>query len=363
MEQVDLTTTRTSLDSLPAADRVPTRALLWFWVVGALLQSVLLAAQEGLPFVYGLSASLPYYGLLALLAIPLWRLYAWSAEQAWPRWKVAALHIGAAVVVVALWQGVYYGVLFLMAGPVPIEEQLGEGGLWVVFQTLIIYALVAVGIVALQTRRRLRRQQARSSELRLLTREMEVRALRGQLRPHFLFNVLNSIYSLIASRPEQAQEMVAMLAAMMRATLDMSEEELIPLAEELELVQSYLQIEQIRLGSGLHVEWSLDPEAKQLEVPPFILQPLVENAIKHGVGGRSGPSRVAISTAVVGEQVEIRVVDDGPGPEASAGDEGGGRGLAITRSRLSALYGDRSRLEVAALEPTGFEARLVLPAR
>lgn len=345
----------------PEPARVPVLALLGLWIVGSLLQAVVLAAQEDLPLHLGLASSIPLFGLLALLAVPLWRFCAWLGEERPPLWRQAVLHGAAGAAGISLWLGTYFGLLYLMAGPVPLREQFTEGGLWIFFQTSITYALVVVGVVAIQTSRRLRRQQARSSQLRLLAREMEVRALRAQLRPHFLFNVLNSIYSLISTRPREAQQMVELVAGLMRSTLELSEEGFITLAEELRLARRYLEIEQIRLGSRLEVDWSLDERADGVLVPPLLLQPLIENSVKHGVAGSVTPRKITVSTAVVGEEVEIRVADDGPGADLAPG-EGSGRGLAITRGRLAALYDGRSRLAVANLGPHGFEVRVVLPA-
>ncbi|MFN8587137.1 MAG: histidine kinase [Candidatus Eisenbacteria bacterium] len=208
-------------------------------------------------------------------------------------------------------------------------------------------------------------ESAREAERRVLesqvtAREAEVRALRAQLNPHFLFNSLNSINSLVGSDPEGARRMCEKLGDFLRRTLALAARDSVALSEELELVERYLAIEQVRFGERLGIERDVAPDTLGCRVPPLLLQPLVENAIKHGVSGRieGGVVRVAARRegAVLGVTVENPVDDDAPGRA------GAGVGLENVRRRLDAFGAADARLD-AVREPGRFRVRLTLPAR
>jgi hypothetical protein len=189
-----------------------------------------------------------------------------------------------------------------------------------------------------------------------------LRALQSQLNPHFLFNALNSVVTLIGKDPAAAQDMVVRLADLLRATLGAGEAQEVPLARELEFTARYLDIERIRFGERLEVEWTIAHEGEPL-VPAFGLQPLVENAIVHGIAQRVAGGKVAIGAARRGDTLMLTVVDSGVGPRGGAQRAGAGVGLANLRARLERLYGDAARLDFES-DPTGFtRATLVVPWR
>jgi LytS/YehU family sensor histidine kinase len=169
-------------------------------------------------------------------------------------------------------------------------------------------------------------------------------ALRGQLQPHFLFNTLNAVATLMHEDVDTADRMLTRLADLLRMSLERSAQE-ISLAEELDLARVYLAIMESRFSDRLTVDVSVDAEAYSALVPTFLLQPLLENALEHGIARRRGPGRIAIAAQRTNGRVEITVLDDGPGP---AGEPGPGIGLANTRARLEELYDGNHRL---ALEP------------
>ena len=208
-------------------------------------------------------------------------------------------------------------------------------------------------------------ESAREAERRVLesqvsAREAEVRALRAQLNPHFLFNSLNSINSLVGSDPEGARRMCERLGDFLRRTLALAARDSVALSEELELVDRYLAIEQVRFGERLGVEHVVAPDTLACRVPPLLLQPLVENAIKHGVSGRleGGTVRIAARREgmVLGISVENPVDDDAPSRA------GANVGLENVRRRLDAFGAADARLD-AMREPGLFRVRLTLPAR
>jgi LytS/YehU family sensor histidine kinase len=221
---------------------------------------------------------------------------------------------------------------------------------------------MVAGIIAVQTSRRLQVQMRHESELQILVRDAEIRALKLLIRPHFFFNAMNAIYSLIETRPREAQEMVDLLAQLMRQTLEAAEENLVSLECELETVKTYLRIEKVRLGDRLTVCMEPNGIAPDWAVPPFLLQPLVENAIKHGIAPKPGPGTVEVSIRTLAGQLEFTVRDTGPGcRQPPAADERESHGLSIVRRRLENLYGADFSIVQRNLDPSGFEVCIRIP--
>lgn len=171
----------------------------------------------------------------------------------------------------------------------------------------------------------------------------QLAALQAQLNPHFLFNALNTVASLVRTDPRRAEATVENLARILRRTLDRSAKLTIPVSDELDYLRAYLSIEQERFGSRLAVDWKVDPAALECRVPPMTLQPLVENSLKHGLARRLDGGHVRISVERRNGTLSMRVDDDGPGFSRGATD---GTGLGNLRRRLDTMYGDRARLDV-----------------
>ncbi len=190
------------------------------------------------------------------------------------------------------------------------------------------------------------RFREREAHLRDLASRAELKALRAQINPHFLFNALNAIAGLIHTRPELAEETVEQLAEVFRYTLRKSEKEWVRLDEELEFVAAYLRVEEARFGERLQVKVSVDAAATAIQVPAMSIQPLVENAIKHGTSTVEGQGRVGLSVTLNHEALNIEVRDNGPGFPAgfSLAAPGSGHGLRNIAERLSGYYGDSARL-------------------
>jgi len=199
-------------------------------------------------------------------------------------------------------------------------------------------------------------------EVRLAQAQLE--SLKLQLRPHFLFNTLNSIIALISTDPHAAERMVAGLSELLRLTVHHSGDHEVPLERELETLTPYLEIQQIRFQDRLRVEIAIDPEVRQALVPNLVLQPLVENAMQHGIGPRATGGRVEIVGRRRGEELMLEVSDDGVGARHAPGGKPRERlGLGHTRARLKHLYGPRHRFDVEAGANGGFAVRLVIPYR
>jgi len=199
----------------------------------------------------------------------------------------------------------------------------------------------ALDVVRENVRFRLNEQQ-----LRLLATRAELKALRAQINPHFLFNSLSVIAGLIQYQPALADETIEQLAQVFRYTLRKSENEWAPLAEEVEFAAAYLRVEQARFGGRLLTEFSVAPDAAAVAVPAMCVQPLIENAVKHGVAAVPGPGRVSLCASLSGGELRIEVADSGPGFPANftLNGAGEGHGLRNVAERLRGYYGDAARL-------------------
>ncbi len=205
--------------------------------------------------------------------------------------------------------------------------------------------------------------QTRERELRELAATAQLAALRAQINPHFLFNSLNSIAQLIHTDPDRAETCVQRLAEIFRYLLRRAEKEFVPLSEELQVAEAYLDIERARFGERLRVETHIDPASTQHLIPNLILQPLVENAIKHGLSRKVGGGTVHIDAALRGEVLTLAVRDDGMGmsPAALAQVYEHGVGLRNLRDRLARLYGPTHLPHIESQPGGGTSVRLYLP--
>jgi signal transduction histidine kinase len=196
--------------------------------------------------------------------------------------------------------------------------------------------------------------------------QAELDTLKLQLSPHFLFNALNSAVALIGSDRQAAEKMVSELSEFLRLVLSGSMEHEVPLDRELELLERYLRIQRVRFQDKLNVEFDISEEARKAMVPSLLLQPLLENAIRHGIGPRATPGRIWVSAHRAGDMLAMQVVDDGVGASSRRPRDrarGTGLGLANTATRLVHLYGDQQQFETGERAGGGFSVKLVIPFR
>ena len=227
---------------------------------------------------------------------------------------------------------------------------------------LIMYWLVVFAHLGWHYYRRYREREIQTAQLQRELVEARLSALRMQLNPHFLFNTLHAVSALIHENPEAADRVVARLSELLRLSLDQSKPQEVPLSEEMAFLDRYLDIEQIRFTDRLKVTREIDPAVQQALVPYLILQPLVENAIRHGIEPREELGHLGIHAGRHNGRLELRVTDNGAGlksgSHASAPE---GIGLSNTRSRLRHLYGEDFQFELAEASAGGLEARIEIP--
>lgn len=200
----------------------------------------------------------------------------------------------------------------------------------------------------------------RASRLSAQLAEAQVRALQMQLHPHFLFNTLHAIRVLVREDPEAAERTLTLLGDLLRQTLAGADRQTVPLRQELGFLGLYLDIERTRFSDRLHIRYDVAPDALDLPVPNLILQPLVENAIRHGVARRSDPGSIEVSGRRDNGTLELCIRNDGP-PLGPAEREGMGIGLSTTRERLAKLYGTAGSFALEDAPGGGVVARVRIP--
>lgn len=223
----------------------------------------------------------------------------------------------------------------------------------------LLYLLSVASHYVILTMEESSKAEARALETSILARDAELKALKAQVNPHFLFNSLNSISALTSVNPEKAREMCILLADFLRMTLGLGEKAVVPLSEELSLLHRYLAIEQVRFGSRLQLEEQIQEDSKRIEMPPLLLQPLLENAITHGIANLPEGGLVRLSSSGLNGRVSL-AVENSFDPDSTPTRKGG-LGLKNVRQRLEARYGKEASMRVSA-EDDKFRVELSFPA-
>ncbi len=238
---------------------------------------------------------------------------------------------------------------------------------WIIYNSSENYGIYGLLLLLNQVSRyyrRFREGELRASRLQTQLTVAQLEALKMQLQPHFLFNTLHSISALLHRDPESADRMIARLGDFLRLTLENSGTQEVSLQKELEFLTCYLEIERVRFQDRLTTSVEVEPAALDAPVPNLILQPIVENALRHGIAQTRGPGRVEITAKRVNGSLRIRVWDNGPGLKAiPRPDDGlrGGLGLSNTRARLEQLYGSAHRFELENAPEGGLLVTLEIP--
>lgn len=225
--------------------------------------------------------------------------------------------------------------------------------------SVIVYWILLGIYSAVSYANRFREQKLVATQLEAQLAQAQLAALKMQLQPHFLFNTLHAIATLMEEDIKAAQRMLTRLSELLRLTLDHVGEQEVPLSKEIEFLKSYLEIEEIRFHDRLRITYDIPPETLEAQVPTLILQPLVENAIRHGIAPKAAGGSVSITASRNGGTLQITIIDDGRG----AAEIEQGVGLSNTRKRLEQLYGLNQTFEFGNLSGGGFTVALKFPFR
>ncbi len=311
----------------------------------------------------GMGMSLWYaWGILAVFVFKFARRFP-IEQRNWPRRILLHLFAGGAFAAIRLVMD--YPIIALFYCPLGLDLPFAtfyKMGFTSHFHpyVLIYWALLGVSH-ALSYHRQFRDRELRASHLETRFAQTELKMLKMQMQPHFLFNTLHSISALIYQDIDTADRMLSRLGDLLRLTFDRAGVDVAPLAEEVEFVRSYLEIEEVRYGDRLQVSFDIAPDTVQAQVPYLILQPLVENAIRHGVAARSRPGRVVIRSRQAHGFLTLQVEDDGPGLRPNGNSGRRGIGLANTLARLEQLYGRDHFFELRNRREGGALATITIP--
>ncbi len=301
----------------------------------------------------------------ALLGVFVWKL---SGRLQWPERKFVPfvlLQVLLGLVYSSLWLGAIVLYLTARVGLTNALQISATFAWWQLLSGMWVYGLLAGVSYALRVTGRLREREAAAARADAQRMRAELNALRGQLNPHFLFNTLHTLSALVSQDPAVAQNAVERLADLLRYVLDAKrfEREEVTLAEELVFVRDYLGLEQLRFAERLSVVEDIDDDALDLMIPSLTLQPLVENAIKHGIEPRAGGGTMSIRASVSDDVLTLHISDDGPGAIAETVNTARGVGLRAVRQRIATRYGARGSFAIATSLGKGFSITITLPAR
>ena len=295
-----------------------------------------------------------FLGALTPITYVLGRRFPITREH-WPR--AVAVHFAGAALLCIGWAslGVLLGNLL---GRFPADNYVSwllTSIPWSVFMYFTVLGCVHAFGYFLEVRER----EAQASRLAAQLAEARLSALRMQIHPHFLFNTLNAIAVLVREQQTAtATRMLELLGDMLRRVLAADGQNDVPLATEIAFLEQYLAIEQVRFADRLHVTWTIDDAVRSARVPIFILQPLVENAVRHGVMPRAAGGRITITARPVDDRLELIVEDDGVGLRDGQSE---GVGLGNTRERLRTMYGHRATLNIETAASRGVRVVIGLP--
>ncbi len=325
---------------------------LLIWVPIGFMLGLVLSVYGHLKFWEAVSVTGP---LTLVLAIDC--LTPWYTCRAWPLNRLTPIrivlnHFAAAMFVSAIVLAIAPLIVMLAARIFPGLDTRFQSATPALAGMIFLFYLLSIAlhyvVISVEA----------GKQAEVLSREAELKALKAQINPHFLFNSLNSISALTAIDPKRAREMCIRLSDFLRNSLRLGEKITIPFGEELSLTSSYLDVEQIRFGSRLRVENSFDPAASDCEVPPLLVQPLVENAIKHGIASLSDGGEIRMSSQVADQKLRFSI-ENAFDPDAPATRKSG-FGLVNVRSRLAARYGAAARLDIQ-VENNIFKVVMTVP--
>lgn len=343
--------------------RIPVRSL-WFlyivlWMVISSIQFAFLWFNLHISVNFAIIETVIYNTIFAVLSSGIWFTIRYSGRGGRSWLETLSYHLAAMAFTILIWQGLGYAAMKLISdNDHSYMEFLRKSLSFRILAGILIYLLIVSVYYLIISVRELKERVEREASLTAMLREAEINKLRAQIKPHFLFNSLNSVSSLTLTDPPKAQDMVIKLSEFMRYSLSMGEESMSTLKNELYHVGLYLDIEKVRFSDRLMIHQKVDATCENWPIPAMILQPLLENAVKHGVYTMTGPSTVVLNVTCSDEFLNVAIRNEFD-PD-SAPRKGTGTGLQNVISRMSTIYG-RKDLVVLHKGERNFEVELRIP--
>jgi two-component system sensor histidine kinase AlgZ len=322
------------------------------WIPFALLFGLMLSVTAHLHWLESASITVPLIFVLVFVCLSPWYTCRGLPLRSTPPWKLVTTHLVAAMCVSAAVLVIARLLIFALNRVFPkLDERFHLALPVLAGMVVLIYLLsIALHYVLFAV------ESSRHAEI--LSREAELKALKAQVNPHFLFNSLNSISALTTTDPAKAREMCIRLSEFLRTSLRLGERTSVPFAEELALTRTYLDVEQVRFGQRLRVSQSFESGCTECDVPPLLVQPLIENAIKHGIATLVEGGEISMIGTRTREVVRI-VIENPFDPDAPEVRKNG-FGLISVRNRLYARYGDAARMDIQ-VERNHYRVILTVP--
>lgn len=326
------------------------------WLLAALFWTLASASSAGRSPLETFPYGLLMMGTAGTMGLGVWKLTA-RVRTDRHLLRFLAIHALALVVFACVYASAMVWPDVLRGRAAEALGQLRRVLPWNLMMGSWLYLVVAGFSYAVRAQRRARAGELAAAEARLLVQQAQLAALRARLNPHFLYNALHSVGALVGRDPRRADQALERLGDLLRYVLDAGDQ--VPFRREWAFIQDYLAFEQLRLGERLQVDAHAEPAAATVLAPPLILQPLVENAVRHGLADRPEGGRIVLGAHIEADQLVLTVDDDGAG---ALGGEGTGIGVNSVRERLRVLYGDAASVETGP-RARGFGVTLRLPVR
>ena len=329
------------------------------WGVLSLVGALVVKSYVPIPFVWALEGQLFLGVFMGIFSIPFWLLTIRCMDSVRWRWKFLVHFILAPLFAYTVYQFNYQ--MLRLVTPEGAQS-LAQSRQWIVLYNIILYAAQFAIYHGFQTLNRLRIKEKQAAELLALAKEQDLAILKSQINPHFFFNTLNSISALASQDPEETRAVIAQFADLLRYGMDSSKKDWVSLRQELDCAKTFLAIEARRLGDRLEVRYDVDEKPLGFVVPPLILQPLVENAVRHGIEPSEEGGTITLRISGNNDALSVTVRDTGVGFNA-ASSTGEGIGLKNTDARLRKLYGEEAALWTKSPPEGGFEVGFTIPLK
>lgn len=331
-----------------------------FWLLLIVIHTMLLHWGQEVVWSFALIEAIIYGAGFALVGLSIWFIVRFTGLTEGSLWNALMSHLAAGALLIFIWLATSY---FLTGYFLTYNTSLRQAAIadiwWRIALGLVYYLLVALIYYLLIFYQNYKEKQIREIEMESTLKETELSMLKAQINPHFIFNSLNSISSLTLTRPEDAHEMIVKLSSFLRYTIGHSETELVPLSQEIETIQLYLEIEKLRFGKKLEVTFEgVDSIPGSAKLPNLILQPLIENAIKYGVYESTSASTIIVQIAYSDKHLQIEITNSTE--DDSVAHKGKGIGLKNVRGRLQLIYESADLLQTHK-EENQYKVQLTIP--